>query len=447
MRHRLLVAAGTAAVLVALAATAGCGGDSNDTGSGSTAALNVDGDANATGTLTVWLQEDAQTGWPTVVADATKAFNAKYPKVKVDVQYQKWTDHLTKLDAQLAGNRPPDVVEMGDTETASYLVNGAFRELTPSQGVFENSDSWNTGLQSSCTLDGKLYCVPYYTGSRVVVYRKDMFAQAGISGTPKSYDELMAAGDKLNAKFGGDKNFSAFYLPGKFWYAAMTFVNDARGHIATRSGGRWQGGLDSPEAIEGLTRWNNLVQKLYRGDKTTDEATPQQYTVFARGHVAMMYGLGWEAGSVAAPPDAGGNPALKDKVGVFPLPSSKPGEAMQSFAGGSDLAIPARSKHADWAAAWIKEFTGTKAQQGLLAAKNVPNSTALLDRALSDPAVAPFAASAKSSWFVPVAANWAKVEKSFVLQNGLVDIVTGKVSVADGAKRMNQQVEQTLNGD
>ena len=150
--------------------------------------------------------------------------------------------------------------------------------------------------------------------------------------------------------------------------------------------------------------------------------------------------------AVGAPKDKGGDPALADKIGVFPMPSATAGQAMQSFSGGSDLAITAKSKNQNWAAAWVKEFTNAKSQAGLVRAGNVPNTTTLLDSALSDPKLAPFAASAKSSWFVPVDPNWSKVEKSLVLQNTLVEIVTGKVSVADGAKKLDEQINKLLNG-
>ncbi|MQA25218.1 MAG: extracellular solute-binding protein [Micromonosporaceae bacterium] len=438
MRHRATVAAGLAAIVIG---AAGCGGAGDEDKIG-----NIDGDPDAKGTLRVWLQVDAQTGWESVVTDATKRFNKKFPKVKVKVDYQQWSDHLTKLDAALGGSQPPDVVEMGNTETTSYIVNGAFADLTEYQDKFEDSKSWNPGLEASCTADGKLYCVPYYAGSRVVIYRKDMFAKVGVTEPPKSYAELTAVADKLMAEYGKkDRRYSAFYMPGKYWFAALTYVHDAGGGIADGKDGAWRGKLDSPQSVQGLERWNELVGKYSRADKTSDESDPQQYTVFGQGKAGMMYGLGWEA-SLAASKEGGGNPKLEGKIGVFPMPSPSGNGVMQSFTGGSDLAIPAKSKNKTWAVAWTKEMAGLKAQEGLMAANNVPNNTALLDKALSDPELAPFAASAENSWFVPVAEHWSKVEQSLVLKNTLSEIVTGQTSVNQGAKKMNDQVEKTLNG-
>jgi N,N'-diacetylchitobiose transport system substrate-binding protein len=67
-------------------------------------------------TLTVWLQVDAQNGWPGIVAAANNAFESSHPGWNVDVQYQQWTTHLQKFDATIAGNDTPDVIEMGNTE-------------------------------------------------------------------------------------------------------------------------------------------------------------------------------------------------------------------------------------------------------------------------------------------------------------------------------------------
>ena len=62
---------------------------------------------SAANTLTVWLQVDAQSGWPEVVAAANAQFKAQNPGWDVDVQYQTWGTHLAKFDATLAGGTRP----------------------------------------------------------------------------------------------------------------------------------------------------------------------------------------------------------------------------------------------------------------------------------------------------------------------------------------------------
>ena len=82
--------------------------------------------------ITVWLQVDAQSGWPDVVAAANKQFQADHPGATVNVQYQNWGDHLQKFDATLAGGGGADVIEMGNTEMTKYMAAGAFAALDKS---------------------------------------------------------------------------------------------------------------------------------------------------------------------------------------------------------------------------------------------------------------------------------------------------------------------------
>src|SRR5438094_7926323 len=163
--------------------------------------------------ITVWLQTDAQaTNWAPIVAAANAQFQKDHAGVSVNVQYQTWRTHLQKFDATLAGGNTPDVIAMGNTEMTKYMAAGAFADVTADKGKFPNSSSWLPGLVAFGTYNGQLQGVPYYAGSRVVIYRTDYFKQAGITKTPRSLAELTADGKKLMATFAKDKTFSAFYV-------------------------------------------------------------------------------------------------------------------------------------------------------------------------------------------------------------------------------------------
>src|SRR5205809_1370335 len=309
--------------------------------------------------IVVWLQNDAQSGWPEAVALANRNFKAQHPDVDVDVQYQSWGTHLTKFDAALAGGDAPDVIELGNTEMTKYMAAGAFKTLA--QSAFPNNKTWLQGLKGSCTYNGKTYGVPYYAGARAVIYRKDLYRKAGIKKTPTSLAEFNADGKKLMKRFGKDRNFSALYFPGKYWYASMSFVYDYGGKIAVRSGGKWKGTLNSPQALAALNQVNVIAKKLTRASKTTDEANPQQALVFAKGKVGSFIGNGWEW-PYALDPKLG-NPALAGHIGAYPMPSHIKGQYMPTFIGGSDLAVPVTTKNKSLAIDWIKAFTSTAAER------------------------------------------------------------------------------------
>jgi N,N'-diacetylchitobiose transport system substrate-binding protein len=392
--------------------------------------------------ITVWLQVDAQNGWSKSVAGANKLFEQQNPGVKVDVQYQQWNTHLQKFDATLAGGNTPDVIELGNSEMTKYMAAGAFADLTADKSKFPNSSTWLKGLQDSTTYDGKLMGVPYYAGSRIVVYRKDMFKQAGITTLPTSVAQLVADGKKLATANGSDSTFSPFYIAGKDWYAALGFVFDYGGQIATQQGGQWTGALDSPRAVAGLTAFKNTFLALSRGSKSTDEAHPFPSVPLAQGHASSFIGAGWEYGYSLDP--KAGNPKLKPVLGAFAMPSHIPGRLMPGFLGGSDLAIPAASQNHDLAVQWIADFTNNASMAGIVKAGNLPNSTSLLGLVKGTPGSAQ-AQSAKATWFVPTAKNWANVESSNVLRTMLTNILTGKQTVQQAAKATSDQITKILN--
>src|SRR5438105_5203920 len=424
MKVRILAAAFLAVVLAASASTA----------SGRTS-------VQAAQSITVWLQVDAQNGWPNAVSAANAAFKAKHPDVSVNVEYQTWGSHLTKFDASLTGGGGPDVIELGNTEMTKYMAAGAFTQLAASN--YPNYRTWLQGLKSSCTYNGHLYGVPYYAGARAVIYRKDLYRQAGIKGTPRSLAAFTVDGKKLMKKFGKNQDFSALYFPGKYWYASMSFVYDYGGQIAVQKNGTWTGALTSPKAIKALTTLKALVPSLSRANKTGDEANPQQALVFAKGHVGAFIGNGWEWPYAL---DAKvGNPALAPVVGAYPMPSHIKGKFMPTFLGGSDLAIPASSKNSSLAADWIKAFTSSAAEGEIARAGNIANTTKLLAFNAANPKLAPFARAAKYSWFVPTSPNWANVENGNVLQNMLVSIATGRASVNAAANSASKPTTRILN--
>ena len=278
-------------------------------------------------TLTVWLQVDAQSGWPEVVAAANAQFRSQNPGWDVDVQYQTWGTHLAKFDATLAGNSAPDVIEMGNTEMTKYMAAGAFQDLTSNS--FPNKSTWLGGLAASGRFGGKIYGVPYYAGSRVVTYRTDLFNQVKAK-IPTSQAEFMVLAKKLGAK-NKDKAFSPVYIAGTDWYVAMSFVYDYGGKIAITRKGKWVGMLDKPAALAGLAAYKRFFDASSRAQKTTDEAHPQPYDVMAQGNAASTYGAAWFTCCVGD---------YKSKVKQFVMPSHTKGQAIPGFLGGSDLAVP-----------------------------------------------------------------------------------------------------------
>ncbi len=408
MRTRRFVAATlVAALVVAAGAATGASGGS------------------AANTLTVWLQVDAQSGWPEVVAAANAQFKAQNPGWDVDVQYQTWGNHLQKFDAALAGGSAPDVKEMGNTEMTKYMAAGAFQDL--SGYSFPNQSTWLGGLAASGRYGGKLYGVPYYAGSRVVTYRTDLFRQAGVK-VPASLDQFIAGARKLGQR-NPAKSFSPVYVAGTDWYIAMSFVHDYGGRIATTSKGKWIGTLDRPPALAGLAAFKRFFEAASRASKTTDESRPQPYDVYAQGQAAAIVGPGWFSCCVGE--------QNKARTAQFVMPSRTKGQPMPGFLGGSDLAVPVGANR-DMAVAWIRAFTDNASMTALRAKGNIPNTTSLLGSSVNERA-------ARRSWFVPTAKHWVDVENGNILRTMLARILTNKMTIKAAAEVASDNIAFTLN--
>jgi N,N'-diacetylchitobiose transport system substrate-binding protein len=426
MKARIIAAVALAAALAVAASTAS-GGTQRSTAS----------------QVTVWVMTDAQNGWPGAIAAANAQFQRQHPGVNVNIQYQSWDSVLQKFDAALAANDAPDVIELGNSQTVKYMAAGAFSAIKAKN--YPNSSTWLGGLKQSCSYNGKLYCVPYYAGARAVIYRKDMYRQAGIKGVPTTYSQFLADNAKLKKKFGKNPNFSAFYEPGQNWYVATSFVEDYGGQLAVHKNGKWQGTLDSPQAVKALTAFKSMVQKYSRASKTADEAHPFPSIPFAKGRMASFIGNGWEWPYVFDPKGGAAPKSFAKKMGAYPMPSHIKGRYMPTFLGGSDLGIPISAKNKALGADWIKAFTGTASETIIAKAGNIANTTKLANVNAHNPALAPFARASKYSWFTPSAPNWTNVENSHLIKQMLTAILTNRKSVQSAAHSASKQITKILN--
>ena len=226
----------------------------------------------AANTLTVWLQVDAQSGWPEVVAAANAQFRTQNPGWDVDVQYQTWGTHLAKFDATLAGNSAPDVIEMGNTEMTKYMAAGAFQDL--SAVSFPNKSTWLAGSRSVREVRRQDLRRPVLRrlARRDVPHRH---LQADEGEDPDQPGRVHRAREEDRCAKTPDKAFSPVYIAGTDWYVGHELrLRLRRQDRRSRAKGKWVGTLDTPKALAGLAACKRFFDAASRASKTTDEARP-----------------------------------------------------------------------------------------------------------------------------------------------------------------------------
>ncbi|MEY9861150.1 N,N'-diacetylchitobiose transport system substrate-binding protein [Catenulispora sp. GAS73] len=444
MRIRISAAqaAGTVLVpLLALGATAcssSASGGTSSTGGAQPAAVAGSG-SGAGKTLTVWYMDgDLST-------EAQKAIDDKFTAAtgaQVKVEIQQWDGINTKIATALAQDNPPDVIEIGNTDVPLFAASSGLTDITSALPQLQNGQHWLPGLEGPATVDGKSYGAPLFAGNRAVIYNKKIWAAAGITTAPTTFTQLTSDLDAIKAK-NPAPDFSAFYFPGRYWYGALQFVWDAGGQLATESGGKWSGALESPQAQQGLTAWKSFVGKYSSAaSQDVDTTAPDFNTLFAQGKTATI--LNSNINRILKV-DA----SLKDDIGTFPFPSATDGKTQPVFLGGSDLAIAAKSKNQSLALAYLKAATDPSVQSSAIVGIDhwIPASSEVIDQTISTlPDVSKaFFTAAKTSVPTPAVAGWATVESDKSINDFFADIATGRKSPADAAKTLDAHLSQALN--
>lgn len=420
------------AVTAALAA-AGCGGSSGGSGNGGGAT----GSADDAATIRLWLN-----GTDTkdeVVQYAVSEFTKLHPKAKVSFERQQWTGIVDKLTTSLSGKDSPDVVELGNTDAAAFEAAGALMDLTDKKADLGGDDLLQSLVESG-TYDNKLYAAPYYAGSRIVVYRKDLLAKSGLK-VPTTMDEFVQAGIKLKQDNASTPGFSGIYFPGKAWREALSFLWLYGGDLATQgSDGKWTGNLADPKSVQGLQLVQKIMNEANGAPKDADES--KDYVSVCNNQVAMLMGPGWKIGQITDPKT--GCPGMKDKLGAFALPGLTAGTTAPVFLGGSNIGISAKSQHQALAYDLLKIMVSAKYQE--MMAKNglLPALKSQLSAVSGDEGVKVQAVTAQNSRFTPSSPNWAGIEGSNLMEDLFVKIAKGGDITAEATKT-DEQIAAKLN--
>jgi N,N'-diacetylchitobiose transport system substrate-binding protein len=415
-------------VVAALAMTA-CGSTSDDT---STTSENAGGEAAK---VRLWL---VGTDTPQDVRDyAIAEFKKQHPKSDLVIEEQVWDGLVDKLTTSLSGSDSPDVVEVGNTQAVAFTSAGAFMDLTDKKADLGGDDLLK-GFVDAGSYDGKFYAAPYYAGSRLVFYRKDLFKKAGIS-VPQTLDEYIADGIKLKQQ-GSKGTFSGIYFPGQDWRNALPYIWAAGGDLAVQKDGKWQGALSTPESVAGLKQVQKVMTEASGAAKDGNETNPQ--VPYCAGEIGMLSAPGWVKGSILAAD--GGCPKAEENLGVFALPGTTAGQSAPIFLGGSNIAIAAKSKHKDLAYDALKILLSDGYQTKMAAAGLIPAKTSLFSALGNDEVAQAIGKAASNTRLTPAAPGWANVESDKILEDLFVNIARGG-DVASLATEADQKITTALN--
>ncbi len=427
--RRAVLGAGGALGLAGLLAA--CGGSS---GSGSASG---GGGGASSGDLRVWFMKDSVSD--TAMDWLKTTFEQQNPGSTLTYEIQVWDGIVPKLQTSLASaDSTPDIIELGNTQAPTFCAVGALEDLSDIKADL-GGDQLTQSLVDLGSFEDKMYAAPFYAGSRIFFYRKDLFEAAGVA-VPTTIDDLTAAATTLQQANAGTPGFSGLYLPGISWQSCIAWLFTNGALLASQDGDTWKGGLSTPEGQASLTQLQQLWKTGSASGTVTDSTTASQpFVPFNTGETAMFFGFNWHLKSI--------DPALVEagKVGYFGFPPVSAGGVGKPFAGGSNVAVSASSSKKDLAKKamqliFAKEFQEYFATEGGWVPGNLQYASALGSDELSTLTTE----AVKNSVGTPAAKNWALVEGAKTVDDFYVAMGAGKdpVSLAAAA---DAAIEKVLN--
>ena len=139
----------------------------------------------ASGDVTIWYYWETE-GHQKALNHIIEEFNGSQDNITVEAKYVPFADFKKQLSIGASSDELPDLVILDNPDHAAYAAMGIFADITDKFDV----SNYYEGPVNSCTLDGKLYGVPFGSNDLVLFYNEDMLKEAGCE-VPTTWDELL----------------------------------------------------------------------------------------------------------------------------------------------------------------------------------------------------------------------------------------------------------------
>jgi multiple sugar transport system substrate-binding protein len=363
------------------------------------------------------------------------------------------------LDFTTAGGA--DILEIDGIWLGEFAQGGQVKPLDDLVGKdkVDSWDGWNEvpdAVEALGRFENKRYGIPVGTDGRVLFFNKKLFSQAGLPADwqPKSWDEIVSAGQKLKSVPG----VIPIQLNGG---TVMTEATTMQGVLPLLVGtgkevyqdGKWLGSSQNIKDVLGL------YAEIYRtglGDPLLQQETKgrdKSFELFAQNKIGILLESDYFWRSVVEPTKGVAKMADRDSAvgwAMIPSRSARSGVSGQDFvsmSGGSIRVINPNTKYPQQAwelLQFINSAEATKARLGgtaQITQRNDVNKDVLS----GDPMLSFIATKVLPiTRFRPGLADYPKV--SSALQQATADVISGK-SPDEAASGYQQAMEKAVGAD
>ena len=257
-----------------------------------------------------------------------------------------------------------DVVTIGAYEVPIWSKNGWLHEVSSyanKDTAFDVNDILPTMRAAATGADGKLYGIPFYGESSMLMYRKDLLAAKGLTmPLHPTWQQVATLAAKLDDNKTGVAGICLRGLKGwgEMFAPLTTVVNTFGGTWFDKD---WNAKVNSPEFTQAVTFYTDLVKKYGEPDPQTAGFTECQ-NAMGQGKAAMWYDATSGAGKLEDPSQS----KVAGKLGFAfaPVVKTKYSGWLWSW----DWAMPSTTKKSDSAWKFIS-WASSKQYENLVGQK------------------------------------------------------------------------------
>ncbi len=381
---------------------------------------------------------------------AAATYTAAHPDTKITVRAVPFGDLLTTLRTSGGGAGGATIAGIYD----AWLPDLAKDKLVapvPEAIAADTTANWPAGVIGAASIGGTLYGIPNEIDVYALNYNKKLFEEAGITDAPKTWDEFLAAAEKLTDKSKGQQGFGLI----NSWAAGV--LHPFSSLLVSNGGDLVVDGkptLDSEAAKQTFDLYEKLIKSGYSDPSmaTADANTTGPFLdSFVSGKTGMIIMANWwESALKAGMGDDFAN------IATAPIPVGPSGDTARSISYSWMTVVNANAPAEEQAAAWdfLDWLNGPESgpdgasamgdilmSMGILPSRT-SDGTAFADRLASDPFLKGYTDTLGNAKGFPVVLGGQEFSES--LQKTLEAIQFGQVSAADASAQAQADATEIL---
>lgn len=277
---------------------------------------------------------------------AAATYTEAHPDTKITVRAVPFGDLLTTLRTSGGGAGGATIAGIYDAWLPD-LAKDQLVAAVPEAIAADTKANWPAGVIGAASIGGTLYGIPNEIDVYALNYNKKLFAEAGIAEAPKTWDEFLAAAEKLTDKSKGQQGFGLI----NSWAAGV--LHPFSSLLVSNGGDLVVDGkpvLDSEAAKQTFELYEKLIKSGYSDPAmaTADANTTGPFLdSFVSGKTGMIIMANWwESALKAGMGDEFAN------IATAPIPVGPSGDTARSISYSWMTVVNAKASAEEQAAAW-----------------------------------------------------------------------------------------------